>query len=74
MPGAEFNEAKAMMPIATIVEAAERNGMATGIVSTSNVQHATPADFTAHNPNRNNYEDLAEQQVYQGMEVVLGAG
>lgn len=74
MPGANFEEAKAMMPIATIVEAAERNGMATGIVSTSNVQHATPADFTAHNPNRNNYEDLAEQQVYQGMEVVLGAG
>ena len=74
MPGAVYDSAKAMMPIATIVEGAERAGKATGIISTSNVQHATPADYTSHNPNRNNYEDLAEQQVYQGMEVVLGAG
>lgn len=74
MPGSEFDKEKAMMPIATIVEASERLGKATGIVATSNIQHATPADFSSHNPNRNNYEDLGEQQVYQGMEVVLGGG
>ena len=60
--------------IATLIEGAERAGKATGIISTSNIQHATPADYSSHNPNRNNYEDLGEQQVYQGMEVVLGAG
>lgn len=74
MPGSKFESSKSMMPIANIVEGAERAGKSTGIISTSNVQHATPADYSAHNPNRNNYEDLAEQQVYQGMEVVLGAG
>lgn len=74
MPGFEFDPSKAMMPIANVLEGAERLGKSTGIISTSNVQHATPADFSAHNPNRNNYDDLAEQQVYQGMEVVLGAG
>lgn len=75
MPGSEnFDSTKAMMPIATIIEAAERSGKSTGIISTSQIQHATPADFSAHNPNRNNYEDLGEQQVYQGMEVVLGGG
>lgn len=75
MPGAEkFDASRAKMPIANHIEAAERQGKSTGIVSTSNVQHATPADFSAHHPNRNNYDALAEQQVFQGMEVVLGAG
>ncbi|MET3617119.1 alkaline phosphatase [Peptoniphilus olsenii] len=75
MPGAEdFDEKKAKMPLANVLEGAERTGRSTGIVSTSNIQHATPADFSAHNPDRNNYQDLGEQQVYQNMEVVLGAG
>lgn len=75
MPGSEgFDKSKAMMPIANVLEGAERIGKATGIVSTSNIQHATPADFSAHHPDRNNYEDLGEQQVYQNMEVVLGGG
>lgn len=75
MPGAEdFDEKKSKMPIANVLEGAERSGRSTGIVSTSNIQHATPADFSAHNPDRNNYQDLGEQQLYQNMEVVLGAG
>lgn len=75
MPGSEnFDESKALMPIANIVEASERIGKSTGIISTSNIQHATPADFSSHHQDRNNYEDLAEQQVYQNMEVVLGGG
>ena len=44
--------------IATLIEGAERAGKATGTISTSNIQHATPADYSSHNPNRNNYEDL----------------
>lgn len=75
MPGAEgFDAKRAKSPLANHIEAAERQGRSTGIISTSNVQHATPADFSAHYPDRNNYDALAEQQVYQGMEVVLGAG
>ena len=75
MPGAvEVEKDRAKQPIANVLEGAKRSGRSTGIVSTSNIQHATPADFSAHNPDRNNYEDLGEQQVYQGMDVVLGAG
>lgn len=75
MPGAKnFKTDIAHMPLANHIEAAERQGRSTGIVSTSNVQHATPAAFSSHHSNRKNYEALAEQQVYQGMEVVLGAG
>ncbi|MDO5301502.1 MAG: alkaline phosphatase [Tissierellia bacterium] len=75
MPGAEpFEEARAKMPLANILEAAERLGKSTGIIATSNIQHATPADFSAHHPNRNDFSTIAEHQVYQGMEVVLGGG
>ena len=75
MPGAvEIEKDRAKQPIANVLEGAKRSGRSTGIVSTSNIQHATPADFSAHNPDRNNYEDLGEQQVYQDMDLVLGAG
>ena len=75
MPGAETWEARrAKMPLATILEGAQTLGKSTGLVVTSNIQHATPAAFSAHYPDRNNYEVLAEHQVYQNMDVVLGAG
>lgn len=61
-------------PIATILEAAKLQGKATGIVATSQIQHATPADFTSHYPDRNNYEGLGEQQVYNKIDVALGGG
>ena len=70
----ELDKEKINMPIATILEGAKNIGKATGIVSTSNIQHATPADFSSHYPNRNKYEILGEQQVYQKMDLVLGAG
>lgn len=75
MPGFyDFDKNKAKMPLATVLEGAKRSGRSTGIVSTSNIQHATPAAFCSHYPNRNEYEILGEQQVYQDMDVVLGAG
>lgn len=75
MPGFDnFDKSKAKMPLATILEGAKRSGRSTGIVSTSNVQHATPAAYSSHFPNRNEYEILGEQQVYQDMDVVMGAG
>ncbi|MDK2810801.1 MAG: alkaline phosphatase [Petroclostridium sp.] len=61
-------------PVATILEAAKLSGRATGLVATSEFMHATPADFSAHYPSRSNYDALSEQQVYNGIDVVLGAG
>lgn len=61
-------------PIASLMEAARLSGKATGIIATSNIQHATPADFSAHYPDRSQNEILAEQQVYAGLDVVLGGG
>ncbi|GAA0315654.1 alkaline phosphatase [Bacillus carboniphilus] len=62
------------VPKATILEAAKRNGLATGIVATSPVQHATPAGFSSHTLHRDDFSNIAEQQVYQGIDVVLGGG
>ncbi|WP_409290645.1 alkaline phosphatase [Peribacillus sp. SCS-37] len=70
----EKNVTDGLVPAASILEAAKKAGKAAGIVSTSPVQHATPAAFSAHVENRANYEDIAEQQVYQGIDVVLGGG
>jgi alkaline phosphatase len=61
-------------PIATIIEAAKLEGKATGVAVTCEIMHATPADFTAHDPDRNNYNSLMKQQIYNGMDVVLGGG
>lgn len=62
------------MPRATILEAAELNGLSTGIIATSEVMHATPAAFSAHAESRNDYNALMKQQIYNNMEVVLGGG
>lgn len=69
-----IKEGEEQKPIATILEAAKLQGKSTGIVATSQIQHATPADFTSHFPDRNNYEGLAEQQVYNKLDVALGGG
>jgi alkaline phosphatase len=66
--------AKKYIPLATLVEGAKLTGRATGMIATSNVQHATPAAFSAHWHDRANYNEIAEQQVYQGMDVVLSGG
>lgn len=61
-------------PVATVLEGAKLMGKATGLVATSNIQHATPAAFSAHWPDRSNYNEIAEQQVYEDIDVVLGGG
>ncbi|WP_040213557.1 alkaline phosphatase [Clostridium polynesiense] len=61
-------------PKATLIEAARLSGKSTGIVATSEVMHATPADFTAHDPDRGNYNSLMKQQIYNSLDVVLGGG
>jgi alkaline phosphatase len=75
MPGLDpIKPGEERRPVATILEAAKLKGLATGLVATSQIPHATPAGFSAHYPNRNEYELLIEQQVYNNIDVVLGGG
>ncbi|MFW6123028.1 MAG: alkaline phosphatase [Thermodesulfobacteriota bacterium] len=61
-------------PLATVLEGAKLLGKATGLVVTSRISHATPAAFYAHVPSRRQENDIAEQGVYQNLDVVLGGG
>ncbi|MEG0295539.1 MAG: alkaline phosphatase [Clostridium sp.] len=60
--------------VANVLEASEQSGKATGIIATSEIMHATPAAFSAHVGERSEYNAIMKQQIYQGMEVVLGGG
>ena len=61
-------------PLASVLEAARLAGKSTGLVATCAVTHATPAGFAAHVPNRDMYNDIMEQLVYGGIDVVLAGG
>ena len=61
-------------PVATILEAARLAGKSTGLVTTCEIPHATPAVFSAHASSRKNYDDIIEQQVYNGMTVIFSGG
>lgn len=60
--------------IPTVLEAAEAAGMATGLIATSRITHATPASFSAHVPSRSMEAEIARQQLQQGIEVLFGGG
>ncbi|WP_404813421.1 alkaline phosphatase [Halobacillus yeomjeoni] len=64
----------------TVLEAAKEKGMSTGLVSTSQVNHATPAAFGTHDESRHNYDEIANDY-YDDMingehkvDVLLGGG
>ena len=61
-------------PLKTILEAAEENGLATGLVSTSAITHATPASFIAHQPQRSMYEEIAADFLKTDIDVFIGGG
>lgn len=58
----------------TILERAKVHGMATGMVTTVQVTHATPAAFGAHVPDRSMTEAIALQLLSTGVDVILGGG
>jgi len=75
IPGiAKINESMYLRPIANVLEGAKLTGRSVGIVATANIQHATPAAFSSHWHDRKDYDEIAKQQVYLSMDVVLGGG
>ena len=67
-------DADPALACATVLEAAAVRGMATGVVVTSRVTHATPAAFTAHVPDREIEPTIAEQQITQDIDILFGGG
>ncbi|KXJ89152.1 repressible alkaline phosphatase [Microdochium bolleyi] len=66
--------------LGNILEAAKLAGYATGLVVTSIINHATPAAFSSHVANRNDYDRVAAQQIGYShplghvVDILLGGG
>ena len=66
------NEDEATVP--TILEEAEKSGLATGLVATSTIVHATPASFIAHVKQRKMYEEIAAFFLETEVDFFVGGG
>jgi alkaline phosphatase len=60
--------------LCTILEAAEKLGKRTGIISNKFITDATPAAFVSHVPSRSQRADIAAQMIESGVDVILGGG
>ncbi len=63
-------------PVETVLEKAYKQGKNIGVVVTSQVNHATPAGYLAHNENRRNYNAIADSYLDKGWktDILLGGG
>ena len=62
------------IPGKTVLEMSEAKGLATGLVSTSAITHATPASYIAHQGSRGSYEDIAADFLKTDIDVFIGGG
>jgi alkaline phosphatase len=60
--------------VMTILEKAKSRGKMVGLVTTTQISHATPAAFAAHIANRNFMTDIAYQIMAAEIDVLLGGG
>ena len=51
-----------------------QKGWKIGVISSVNLNHATPAAFYAHNASRNNYYEIGEELIASGFEYFAGGG
>ena len=63
-------------PVETVLERAKLRGKKTGVVVTSQINHATPAAYLTHNEFRRNYNQIADSYIDNGFkaDVYLGGG
>ncbi|MGO1948390.1 MAG: alkaline phosphatase [Mycobacteriaceae bacterium] len=55
-------------------EQAIANDKSAGVVSSVPFNHATPASWAAHNPDRNDYHGMADEMLDSDLSVIMGAG
>ncbi len=61
-------------PYKTIAEIAKENNMKVGIITSVNIDHATPAVFYAHQESRNSYYDISMQLAKSNFDFFGGGG
>jgi alkaline phosphatase len=62
------------VPSTTLLEMAEKKGLATGLVSTCDITDATPSSFIAHQRTRSMHEEIAGDFLKTDIDVVIGGG
>ncbi|MDV7401352.1 alkaline phosphatase, partial [Arthrospira platensis SPKY1] len=60
------------LPEQSLIEEAEAKGLATGVITTSTIVHATPAAFLAHQPNRKMFYEIALDICQSGADLLIG--
>jgi len=68
--GVDMNQA----PVKNIVELASEQNLATGVISTSSITHATPASFYSHVTSRKMEEEIAADLVNSEIDLFMGGG
>lgn len=58
----------------TLLEMAQEDGRATGLVTTTRITHATPAVFASHNIDRDDENGIAEDYVKSNVDYFAGGG
>lgn len=58
----------------TILEAAKRAGLRTGLISDTRITHATPASYASHNIMRTNENEIAQEMITVGPDIMLSGG
>ncbi|MFY8352434.1 alkaline phosphatase [Pseudoalteromonas sp. SSM20] len=67
-------------PLTTMLQIAKSKGLTTALVATSQINHATPASFAAHNEYRRNYNEIADDYIdvkvngKLAVDLLLGGG
>lgn len=61
-------------PVPSIMAVAKKNNLATGIVVTTSLLDATPADFVSHQPSRKMMPEIAADFVDAGPDLFIGGG
>lgn len=58
-----------------LTEDFEAKGKSTGVITSVELSHATPAAFVVHDPDRSNYSGIANQMIKESrIDVIMGAG
>jgi alkaline phosphatase len=63
-----------LQPLTTIFDVAKGQEMATGVLVTSTLVHATPAAFLAHQSSRSLYEQIASDFAASDVDMLIGGG
>lgn len=74
IPNGKVNQTSAGGRLVTLYELLEAAGWKRGLVTTTEITHATPAGFAACVKSRNDADDIALQYLERRVDVMLGGG